>query len=219
MLGLSDCTCPALGLCVAQVCTAAFQDTCGPEQERRAYCPHKRYQCYKTKRLPCNTPKLRARLLLSGQEPETEAGLLSACGRSRGLRTAWILPGVPPKCCCSTRPLEEDVSQAHNPVLDGLQCSPAGGHVQERLCSSDSCTSPDEFRTVPAATSSRKPSQVSTYPAPQLWGKRGLGGQGSLGRARSRKRKRSALPVRSGRPCWSSGGGAEVRPGSPRRRR
>ena len=129
------------------------------------------------------------------------------------------MPGVPPTCCCSTSPLKEDGSQAHNPVLDGLQCSPAGGHVQERLCSSDSCISPDEFRTVPAATSSRKPSQVPTYPAPQLWGKRGLGGQGSLGRARSRKRKRSALPVRSGRPCWSSGGGAEVRPGSPRRRR
>ncbi|VTJ63823.1 Hypothetical predicted protein [Marmota monax] len=50
-------------------------------------------------------------------------------------------------------------------------------------------------------------------------GKWGLGGQGSLGRARARKRKRGTLPARSGRPCWSIGGGAEAHPGSPRRRR
>lgn len=63
-------------------------------------------------------------LLPSGQVPGTKAGLVSGCGRSRGWRMAGILPGVLPRCCCTTRSLEVDVI---GPLIEswwGFQCSP-----------------------------------------------------------------------------------------------
>lgn len=221
-LGISDWTCPALGLCSTCVHTSLpchFQGAPFTGREE-GLLPLEEVPLLLNKEAPLLHSQVGGTPLLpSGQTPGTEAGLVSGCRMPRGWRVAWILLPVPPRCCCTTRSLREGASRAPNPVPTRLQCSPAWGCVREHLYSSESSTGPEGFRTVPAATSSRKPSLVPTCPAPRLWGKRGLGGQRSPGRARSRKRKHSALPVRSGRPCWSSGGGAEARPGSPRRRR
>lgn len=62
----------------------------------------------------------------------------------------------------------------------------------------------------------RSPPVYSVGSAPTLWENL----RSKVSRvSRSRKRKRGTLPALSRRPCWSGGGGAEVRPGSPQRRR
>lgn len=159
-------------------------------------------------------------LFPSGQELRTEAGLVHGCGRTRAWRMAWSLQGVPPTCLCTTRPVRGNECQL-GPDMSG--------RAPVQSCLGPSLRALVLLRLLHRSgmdlehfLSPPPPGRLPWYPPALLpdFGGNGVSrGQGSLGRARPRKRKCGALPVRSGRPCWSSGGGAEARPGSPRRRR